>query len=410
MRKPKDSSDKPTSKKIQLDPISDTNESNPIIDGEDEFVLFPLDVQETNPITQNTTTSQDDEFILFPLDVKKTRTNTNNPAPITNQKNNKPKRQFVTKPNPQPVTPAVPTNPPNPSPPILKKTRLYWAFFFGYAGYTWVKTEKYYILGIISIVISFYFVLRYFYLRAKLSNRSIYFKLISWIVFLCLIGSGTYPISNYISEKKFRQLYIAVSNYISEKKFRQLYINDSTEDREFLQKFLLTDSVNFMWDASRRRMSVKDYASEKFEKLGYYVTNVSKEFEGNYIVKCYNSDSIDFGLLYSVGVQILLGDGYFRIKDKIKDFKGTEASRISTISSWFSNKNKGGTTVLYVKRLRVDSLLNMYEYEVPITFMSISGTNRLYWIYTVEFINGEITRMSPEVIDRNKYNQLAKSK
>ena len=72
------------------------------------------------------------------------------------------------------------------------------------------------------------------------------------------------------------------------------------------------------------------------------------------------------------------------------------------------NKNKGGTTVLYVKLLRVNSLLNMYEYEVPITFMSISGTNRLYWIYTVEFINGEIMRMSSEVIDRNKYNQLAK--
>ena len=392
MRKPKDSSDKPTSKKTQLVPLSNNDESNPNIDSADEFVFFPLDFQETNPITQNTTTSQDDEFILFPLDVKKTSTNTNNPATITNQKNNKPKRQFVTKPNPQPVTPVVPPNPPNPSPPILKKTRLYWAFFFGYGGYTWVKTEKYYILGIISIVISFYFVLRYFYLKAKLSNRSIYYKLINWIVFLCLIGSGTY----------------AVSNYISEKKFRQLYINDSTEDREFLQKFLLTDSVNFMWDASRRRMSVKDYASEKFDKLGYYVTNVSKEFEGNYIVKCFNSDSIDIGLLYSVGVEILLGDGFFRIKDKIKDFKGTEASRISTISSWFSNKNKGGTTVLYVKLLRVNSLLNMYEYEVPITFMSISGTNRLYWIYTVEFINGEIMRMSSEVIDRNKYNQLAK--
>ena len=86
MRKPKDSSDKPTSKKTQLVPLSNNDESNPNIDSADEFVFFPLDFQETNPITQNTTTSQDDEFILFPLDVKKTSTNTNNPATITNQK------------------------------------------------------------------------------------------------------------------------------------------------------------------------------------------------------------------------------------------------------------------------------------------------------------------------------------
>ena len=31
-------------KKLKLDPLSDTNESNPIIDGADEFVLFHLDV------------------------------------------------------------------------------------------------------------------------------------------------------------------------------------------------------------------------------------------------------------------------------------------------------------------------------------------------------------------------------
>ena len=43
------------------------------------------------------------EFDVFEVSEQarvSTSTNTNNPATITNQKNNKPKRQFVTKPNP----------------------------------------------------------------------------------------------------------------------------------------------------------------------------------------------------------------------------------------------------------------------------------------------------------------------
>ena len=388
MKKPIDNSGKPTPiKKSKLDPLSDSNESNSIIDGADKFVLFPLDIQETNsistnPITQNKSTSQEDDFILFPLDknpssnsINKTTQASSSSSNKINQKNTK-----NNTPKPQPVTSAVPPNPPTPTPPVLKKTQLYWAVFFGFCGYAWVKSEKYYILGIISIVVSCYFVISYFYLRAKLSN-----KLINWVVFFSLCLFGTY----------------AASNYISEKISRQLNVNDSTEDS-------LLDSVNFMWDSSRRRMSVKDYVSEKFFKLGYFVTDVSRVSRGNYIVKCVNSDSINIGSVYSLSVDVFLDDGNFQINDKIKDFKGTEASRISTISSFISNFNEGGTTVLYVKRLKVDSLLNKYEYEVPITFMSISGTNRLYWIYTVEFINGEIVGMSPEVIDRNKYNQLAK--
>ena len=149
MEKPIDNSDKPTSKNTQLDPLSDTNKSNPIIDGVDEFVLFPLDVQETNPITQNTTTSQDDDFILFPLDVKKTSTNTNNPAPITNKKNNKPKRQFVTKPNPQPVNVnPQPTPKPTTSKPIVtspksnKLRNIFWSLVICLSIYTCNKKES----------------------------------------------------------------------------------------------------------------------------------------------------------------------------------------------------------------------------------------------------------------------------
>ncbi len=60
MEKPIDNSDRTTSKTIQLDPLSDTNESNPIIDSADEFVLFPLDVQET----KSDTTKADRNFTL----------------------------------------------------------------------------------------------------------------------------------------------------------------------------------------------------------------------------------------------------------------------------------------------------------------------------------------------------------
>ena len=59
---------KKSDKKIVLnhiEPLSDSNENSPSIDNSDEFVLFPLDVHETNPIIQNTTTSQEDDFILF---------------------------------------------------------------------------------------------------------------------------------------------------------------------------------------------------------------------------------------------------------------------------------------------------------------------------------------------------------
>ena len=142
MKKPKDNKDLTNS---NLDSNSDNNVGDIINERGDEFVLFPLDVQETNPITQNTTTSQEDDFILFPLDVKKTRTNTNNPASITNQKPNKPKRQFVTKPNPQPVN----VNPQTKSPtapvvpkPLSKKTKFIWILIICLGFYTYFKKES----------------------------------------------------------------------------------------------------------------------------------------------------------------------------------------------------------------------------------------------------------------------------
>ena len=154
-------------KKSKLDPLSNNNESNLTIDGVDDFVLFPLDVQETNPITQNTTTSQEDDFILFPLDVKKTSTNTNNPVPITNQKTNKPKKQFVTKPYPtnsnnsvnqtpntpkkqivakqKPLIGKSQANPPTPAlvnKPLSNKTKILWVFIICIGLYTYFKKES----------------------------------------------------------------------------------------------------------------------------------------------------------------------------------------------------------------------------------------------------------------------------
>jgi hypothetical protein len=139
MKKPKDNKDLTNS---NLDSNSDNNVGDIINERGDEFVLFPLDVQDTNKIIQNTITSQDDEFILFPLDVKKTSTNTNNPAPITNQKPNKPKSQFVTKPNSQPA------NPNKPSPvlvnrPTNKKLRnIFWFVLICLCLYTYNKKDS----------------------------------------------------------------------------------------------------------------------------------------------------------------------------------------------------------------------------------------------------------------------------
>lgn len=393
MNKPIDNSENPTSKKSNLDHLSEGNESSMIVDSADKFVLFPLDIQEdnltnANSISQSKLTSQEDDFILFPLDLNSS-SNTNNinnqpTVPSTNKKN-----QTSAKSTPPKSPPNAAQPRPNPTvakslPVVLKKAKLYWAVLFGVCGYAWAITEEYYYLGIISIVVSSYFAISYFYLKAKLSNSSI-FKFIKWIAFLSLFSFGSYEAYKFIS---------ANSSSL-------LNSNDPNEAG-------ILDSVDFMWDNSRKRMSVKDFASGKFDKLGYHVTNVSKESEGNYIVKCFNSDSIDIGLLYNVGVEVFLGDGNFRIKDKIKDFKGNEEFRRSTISSYFSNINGDGTKVLYVRRLGADSIWNKYEYEVPITFMSINKTNRLYWIYTVELVNGEISRISPKVINKKTYNQLDK--
>ena len=134
MKKPTDNKDLTNS---NLNSNSDNNVGDIINERGDEFVLFPLDVQDTNTIIQNTTTSQDDEFILFPLDVKKNNTSTNNPASITNQKPNKPKSQFVTKPNSQPA------NPNKPSPvlvnrPTNKKLRnIFWFVLICLSLYTY---------------------------------------------------------------------------------------------------------------------------------------------------------------------------------------------------------------------------------------------------------------------------------
>lgn len=145
MKKTNENFDEVSSKKTVLEKLSDTNKSNLIIDGADEFVLFPLDVQETNSITQNVTTTQGDDFILFPLDIKKNSTNTNNQASITNQKINKPKRQFVTQPNPKPVNvnpQPKKTTVPVVSKPLSNKTKIIWILIICLGFYTYFKKES----------------------------------------------------------------------------------------------------------------------------------------------------------------------------------------------------------------------------------------------------------------------------
>ena len=132
-------------KKSKLDPLSNTNESNPIIDGADKFVLFPLDVQETKQITQNNATSQDDDFILFPLDINKSVSSSNNSGPIINKV---PKKQFVTKPNPRPIIKPQPAPGPTTPTPIVtspknnKLRNLFWLIVICLSIYTCKNKEN----------------------------------------------------------------------------------------------------------------------------------------------------------------------------------------------------------------------------------------------------------------------------
>ncbi len=134
-----------TDQNSTLDPLSGNNGSNPLIDGNDEFVLFPLDVQETNTITQNNATSQDDDFILFPLDINKSVTSSNNSGPIINKV---PKKQFVTKPNPRPIIKPQPAPGPTTPTPIVTSTKnnklrnLFWLIVICLSIYTCKNKEN----------------------------------------------------------------------------------------------------------------------------------------------------------------------------------------------------------------------------------------------------------------------------
>ena len=134
-----------TDQNSTLDPLSDNNGSNPLIDGNDEFVLFPLDVQETNTITQNNATSQDDDFILFPLDINKSVSSSNNSGPIINKV---PKKQFVTKPNPRPIIKPQPAPGPTTPTPIVtspknnKLRNLFWLIVICLSIYTCKNKEN----------------------------------------------------------------------------------------------------------------------------------------------------------------------------------------------------------------------------------------------------------------------------
>jgi len=134
-----------TDQNSTLDPLSGNNGSNPLIDGNDEFVLFPLDVQETNAITQNNATSQDDDFILFPLDINKSVTSSNNSGPIINKT---PKKQYVTKPNPRPIIKPQPAPGPTTPTPIVtspksnKFRNLFWLIVICLSIYTCKNKEN----------------------------------------------------------------------------------------------------------------------------------------------------------------------------------------------------------------------------------------------------------------------------
>ena len=151
----------------------------------------------------------------------------------------------------------------------------------------------------------------------------------------------------------------------------------------------------------------KDIISSKFSELGYYVTDVSyQEDKIRFWVKYKNSDSINNGYEYKVGVWPTLLDKTVEIQGEVKDLKGSEDSRKATIISFFDNRS---ATILYIRLLNSDTRYNKYTYEVPVTFIANNGYINLYWVYKVNIVNGAIESIdSPDVIDKDKYDQLAK--
>ena len=97
----------------------------------------------------------------------------------------------------------------------------------------------------------------------------------------------------------------------------------------------------------------KDIISSQFSKLGYYVTDVSyQEDKIRFWVKYKNSDSINNGYEYKVGVWPTLWDKTVEIQGEIKDLRGNEESRKKSIISYFSALNGGETTILYIKQVK----------------------------------------------------------
>lgn len=127
----------------ELESHLNKSEINPINQSRDEFILFSLDVQETNNNSfshqnLNTVNSNTDDFILFQLDINKTSSNTN-----------KPKTQNVTKTNlqsivvnPQTSTSPIPINNPN-----NKLRNIFFAILIGLSIYTINNKESKEIYG-----------------------------------------------------------------------------------------------------------------------------------------------------------------------------------------------------------------------------------------------------------------------
>jgi hypothetical protein len=146
-----DSNSKLDNKK-DIDSLSESNVTSSNNEKVDEFVLFPLDVQESDQNSidsnnQNFSTSQTEDFILFPLDVNKQSNNNNNnnvnPAPIINQKGNTIKRKFVSKPNSKSNVNPKPINVPSSNYSTNKKRNtLLWILLIFISVYTFLNKKS----------------------------------------------------------------------------------------------------------------------------------------------------------------------------------------------------------------------------------------------------------------------------
>jgi hypothetical protein len=346
MKKPINNSDKPTSKNTQLDPLSDTNKNNPFIDGGDEFVLFPLDVQESNPITLDSVNSQVDDFILFPLDVNKTVANNNNPKKGKNTNPLKPRRQFVTITSPQisniisqPVN--VNSQPKKPTAlaivkPISNKTKILWVLLICLGFYTYFKKESSETYG------------HFFYSTIKNVSNSGYNHLLSFFR----------DENDFIEFKKNKKIIVTVPAWnFNEQRIESTYFDNTKGDSVIIISVNRSDIDRI--EAIYMLNNFEDFKLNKIDTMWVLKSLLNPKSEK--IVK----DKIESKTNTMIGIFI----NYEWIENDMftfKDEKGNEVYFTDVPENCIIYNKNGVNKNYYNKKFKIKWVVDNQSYEYPI--------------------------------------------